>query len=631
MDNDGDLDLVTNNVEDEAFLIENLSLTNQGTDSSHYLSIILKGNTGNQFAIGAKVFVFVKRSMQMQEFQPVRGYQSSVDTKLLFGLAQNSIIDSLWVVWPDDHCQRLYGVKANQQLALAQENATEKFDYKIFHNTKVLLEETTGDLFIDFKHKENKFVEFTRETLLPHMLSTEGPGAAVGDVNGDGREDIFIGGGKWQTSRLFLQTAKGTFQSSNQNVFSRDSVQEEVDASFFDADLDNDQDLLVVTGGNEFTGTSPSLKPKLYRNDGKGNFSDSQGLPDLYITGSSASIADYDHDGDTDIFIGVRTIPYKYGIEPDNYLLQNDGKGNFSDVTANAAPSLKSFGFIKHSAWADIDRDQDLDLLIAAEWKPITILINTNGKFTPLKESGLEFTQGWWNHLSVADFDEDGDVDIIAGNQGLNAALKTSRSAPVKMYVSDFDKNGSVEQVVTHIVRNKEYPYYTRDEMVKQMPALKKKYLSFTKYASATVHDIFDATALKSAKVFEVYMFESIYIENKGHGKFAITPLPASVQFSSLNASVVDDFNSDGNLDVFVAGNFYPLNIQMGRFDASYGNLILGNGKGKFEVMPNKNSGIRLRGEVRELKKINIGERKHYIGFRNNDTVVSFSIKNNNN
>ena len=392
------------------------------------------------------------------------------------------------------------------------------------------------------------------------MLSAEGPAAAIADVNGDKLEDVFIGGAKWQISGLYLQTPKGNFRHSFQQVFRIDSTQENVDAAFFDADGDKDNDLLVVTGGNEFTGTSPYMQPKLYHNDGKRQFHSLGRIAEkfIYITGSSVSIADYDGDNDIDVFIGVRTLPFKYGIEPDNYLLKNDGKGNFTDVTDDVASSLRKFGFVKNSTWADIDNDGDKDLLIAAEWKPITILLNNNGKLEPLKDSGLEFSNGWWNNLEVADFDADGDLDIIAGNLGLNAALKTSRDKPVKMYVSDFDHNGTTEQVLTHFMKGKEYPYCTRDEMVKQMPGLKKKYLSFAKYASATIGDIFGEPVLEKAGLFEAYMFESVYIENKGGGKFDIKPLPSAAQFSSVSASAIDDFNGDGNLDAFPCGKFLP-------------------------------------------------------------------------
>ena len=630
LDNDGDMDLVSNNVDDEAFLMENLVRNiNSEFEPNHYLRVNLKGNLGNNFGLGTKVILFIKGKLQMQECMPTRGYQSSVDYRLLFGIGQEQMIDSLWVIWPDDFYQTLRVINANRQIQLDQRQANRKFDYGFFHHSNPLFESSTDKLGINFKHRENKFVEFTREGLMPHMMSTEGPAGAVGDVNNDGLDDVFIGGAKWQTSGLYLQTKKGTFVRSIQKCFDQDSIQEDVDAVFIDVDLDEDLDLLVVTGGNEFTGSSINQKPKLYLNNGKGNFSSSDGLPDLFITASSVSIADFDKDNDQDVFIGVRTIPYNYGVEPANHLLQNDGKGHFIDVTNLVAPSLMKFGFIKQSVWADIDGDEDLDLLLAAEWKPITILINEGGKLNllPLEGSGLEYSNGWWNHFQVADFDNDGDLDIVAGNLGLNSTLKTSRNEPVRMYVTDFDNNSSLEQVLAHFTNGKEYPYYTRDEMVKQLPHLKKKFLSYTKYAEATLADVFDEDVLRRAKLFEAYTFQSAYIENKGNLKFQLASLPSPVQFSTVNASVTDDFNSDGKLDIILAGNFYPLNIQMGRYDASYGNLLLGDGKGGFEVIPNKTSGISIKGEVRKLKSIMVGNKIHYISFRNNESILSFTLK----
>jgi enediyne biosynthesis protein E4 len=631
LDNDGDLDLVTNNVEDEAFVIENLSLNSkeEASNRHQYLRFRLKGDSLNQFGLGTKIFIFTGGQMQMQECQPVRGYQSAVDFRLTFGVGQSLTVDSLWVVWPDDSYERRFEVKTNQELELAKVNASGKFAYETFHKVTPLLEETTNDLSIDFKHKENKFVEFSREALLPHMLSAEGPAGAVADVNGDGLDDLYIGGAKWQTSALYIQTSNGSFKKTFQQAFVKDSIQEDVDAIFVDVDSDSDKDLVVITGGNEFTGSSVHLKPKLYLNDGKGNFSSSSGLPEIFATGSAVSVADFDNDNDPDIFIGVRAVQNHYGVEPDNYLLKNDGTGNFTDITAVAAPSLKKFGFIKEAIWTDIDGDKDADLILAAEWKPITILINTNGRLEPLplQDSGLEYSNGWWSHLQVADIDKDGDMDMIGGNLGLNSTLKASKDEPVKMYVSDFDNNGNIEQILTHNVAGREYPFYTRDEMVKQFPSLKKKFLSYNKYAAASMQEVFDGPTLKNAQLFEAYNFQSVYIENRGNLKFLVTPLPTAVQFSTVNSSVLDDFNDDGNMDVFVAGNFYPINIQMGRYDASFGCLLQGDGKGKFKLVPNKKTGIGLRGEIRNLQRIKVGERVHYIAFRNNQLPISFSKK----
>jgi hypothetical protein len=626
LDNDGDLDLIMNNVDDEAFLYENKirnSKNNETTQQPHFLQVVLKGKTGNYFGIGTKIFLYDRGSLQMQECIPTRGYQSAVDYTVTFGTSAHPV-DSVVVVWNDGTFHTLINVKIDQRIILHQKNASGVFDYSIFHNTDGLIKNASGEFNIPFKHKENKFVEFNREQLIPHMVSAEGPASAVADVNGDKREDIFFGGGKWQPGSIFIQTPSGTFVASPQPMLDADSVYEDVDAVFFDADGDQDYDLFVVSGGNEFSGKSPFRMPRLYLNDGKGLFAKANHhLPELYLNGSCVSIGDIDNDNDPDVFLGARSIPWKYGVKPDSYILCNDGNGKFVNATSNLAPSLKEFGLVKHAVWADIDNDNDKDLLIAAEWQPITILLNNNGKLTPmpLEDSGLEKSNGWWNVLQTGDFDHDGDQDIVAGNLGLNSKLKASLSEPVRMYVADVDKNDSIDQIVTHVVRGKEYPFHTRDEMTKQLPALKKKYLSYHKFAQATVQDIFGDDIFEEALKYEAYEFQSSYIENLGNYKFKIHPLPKAAQLSTVNALCIEDVDRDKNLDILLAGNFYPINIQMGRNDGSYGLLLKGNGRNGFTPIPGITSGFVVNGETRAIRKINISDNRCYLAIRNNDSI----------
>jgi hypothetical protein len=337
-----------------------------------------------------------------------------------------------------------------------------------------------------------------------------------------------------------------------------------------------------------------------------------------------------DGDGDVDLFLGARAQTWKYGVKPDSYIFFNDGKGNFKDVTDTVAPFLKKFGLVKQATWADMDGDHVADLIVAAEWAPITILLNKKNKLVPLslEGSGLDKSNGWWNIVQAADFDKDGDLDLIAGNLGTNSRLKASEKEPVKMFVADFDKNDSIDQILSHFVHGVEYPFHTRDEMTKQMPYLKKRYLSYHKFSEATLHDMYPEDLLKTAIEYDVYNFQTSYIENLGNGKFQVKALPKLAQFSTVNALVIEDFNGDGNEDVLAAGNFYPINIQMGRNDASYGVLLLGDGKGHFRAMGPGQSGISLKGEIRSMRKIKVGARQQYMAVRNNNTVEFFALKN---
>jgi hypothetical protein len=629
LDNDGDLDLLVNNVEDEAFLYENKTVdVKSSAPRNHFLQIMLTGPSQNTFGFGTKVFVYDEGDVQMQECMPTRGFQSSVDYRLIFGVGDQPEVDSLVVVWPDDSYQTVSDVKTDQHLKIDHKDADGAFDYSQFHHKGNLFSNVNDQFSIPYKHRENKFVEFNREGLLPHMLSAEGPACAVADVNGDGLQDLFAGGGKWQTGKILIQDINGQFIELAQPGLKMDSTMEDVDAVFFDADNDRDHDLFVVSGGNEFSGESTFRLSRLYLNDGKGNFSRSGRLPDIFMTGSSVSVSDVDSDGDKDLFLGARAIPWRYGVKPDSYLLTNDGSGNFKDETDRLAPALRKFGFVKQSTWADMDGDGHDDLIVAAEWSPVTIMLNKGGKLVPLAmgETGLENTSGWWNTLTPVDFDNDGDVDLIGGNLGLNSRLKASVSEPLRMYVKDFDKNDSIDQVLTHYIHHVEYPFYTRDEMTKQMPYLKKRFLSYRKFAEADFNTMFPESQLKEAERYEARMLETAAIENLGDGKFKVKSLGKAAQFSAVNTVLAGDFDRDDKIDLLLAGNFYPVNIQMGRNDQSYGLYLKGDGKGNFKALPPTESGFFIKGEVRRLIEVDIGGKTCYVAFRNNDSPELFTL-----
>jgi enediyne biosynthesis protein E4 len=625
LDNDGDLDIVVNNIEDEAFLYENTSIS-KSPSTQHYLKIKLNGKQGNNLGIGTKVLLYDGGKVQSLECIPTRGFMGAVDYPLIFGAA-DSEIDSVVVIWNDGAFEKLLKVKSDQVIVVNEVKAGGNFNYNRFHTKGLYFTET--DFVIPYRHRENSFVEFNRQQLLPHMLTAEGPASAVADVNGDGRDDIFLGGGKWQEASLLTQNPNGHFVRSMQPSISNDSIAEDVDAVFFDADNDKDQDLLVVSGGNEFFGASPNRNPRLYVNSSNGKFEKASQFQDIYLNGSCVSAADVDGDGDTDLFIGARSEPLKYGTKPDSYLFLNDGKANFTNVTASLAPDLLKFGFVKDAVWADIDGDKDNDLIIAAEWSAVSILINNKGKFEHLKDEdiGLENSNGWWSTVEAADIDRDGDLDLIAGNLGLNSKLKASQKEPVKLYVRDFDKNDSVDQVLTHFMKGKEYPFHTRDEMMKQMPSLKKKYLSYKKFSEASLTDLFTSSELKKADQFNATTFQSCIIENLGNLKFRIRNLPSAAQISTISSIVVDDVDKDGNVDLVTAGNFYPINIQLGRYDASYGLILKGDGKGSFTPLPAVSSGFSMEGEIRALRKIRVDGKTIYLGIRNNNSIEALELK----
>jgi enediyne biosynthesis protein E4 len=621
LDNDGDLDLVVNNVNMPPFIYRNE--TNKKTESN-FLMITLKGSGKNTEAIGTEVTLYHNGKENYQELIPMRGFQSTVDNRLHFGMGVAPTADSVVVNWPDGKCTVLRNIAANQFLMMDQKDAsdksctlTEKKQALVFQRT----EKITGP---DFKHKENDFNDFDRDRLLFQMLSDEGPHMAVGDVNGDGLDDIFICGAKDSPGALFVQERSGHFKKTNETLFEADRISEDTDCAFFDADGDGDQDLYVASGGNEFPESSSALTDRLYINDGKGNFVRSgQILPaGKYESTSCVQPADFDKDGDIDLFVGIRLRSFEYGLPGNGYLLENDGHGNFTNVTGKIAPGLTGIGMITDMTWADVNNDGDPDMVIVGDWMPVKLFINDHGKFTDRSEQfGLSNTEGWWNTIIAKDLDGDGKVDFVLGNQGLNSRFKASSARPVTMYVNDFDLNGSVEQIICCYNGDKSYPVAMKDDLIKQIPSLAAKLKKYDDYKDATIEDIFSPDVLKRSVKLNAQYMESCLMINTGQGSFQLTPLPVESQFSPVYAIFADDFDHDGICDIIIGGNQYRAKPETGINDASYGLFLKGYNGGTWKSIPSLKSGFFTKGEIRDLKILNINGSRIIAVARNNDNL----------
>jgi hypothetical protein len=632
LDNDGDLDLIVNNVNMPAFVYRNQSI--QQHPENKFLKVVLEGEGQNRFGIGTRVTVHYNNTIAYQEEMPMRGFESTVDSRLNFGLGKTDKVDSVVVQWNDGREQIIKDAKPNQTLILKQSNAVIiKPHTSNSPLTAPLFTASSSNYGINFVHKENDFVDFDRDKLTFHMLSTEGPRMAKGDVNGDGLEDFYICGAKGQPGALYLQTADGQFKPSNEALLEKDKGSEDTDCLFFDADGDGDQDLFVCSGGNEFSANSTDLISRLYFNDGKGNFTKSpQLLPSATIFESTSCVtaADYDGDGDQDLFVGVRLKPFLYGYACKGYVLQNNGKGSFTDVTEQIAPALKEAGMITDAKWFDYDKDGKPDLVVTGEYMPVRIFHNENGK--QLKETttaaGLQNSSGWWNRIVIADINGDGYDDIIAGNHGLNSRFKCSDNKPVSMYVSDFDENGSVEQIITCYNGDKAYPMALRHDLVAVLPYLKKKYLKYDSYKEQTIEDIFTKEQLAKAVKLEAKEMRSSAIINNKNGTFTLKALPTEAQFSTVSGISVSDYDGDGKADILLGGNFYQSKPEAGIYDASYGLLLKGDGKGNFKAIDESQSGILVKGQVRNITSIKAGKKNLTIFSMNNEAPKIFEMTN---
>ncbi|MGW9685051.1 VCBS repeat-containing protein [Flagellimonas sp. 2504JD1-5] len=620
LDNDGDLDLIVNNIDEKAFVYRNNSELIEG---NNYLKIKLKGSKDNKFGVGAKVEVEYNGNTVVQEMMPSRGYQSSVPYNLIFGLGKDSVVQRLKINWPDGKEQVLQNISANTTQELFNDDAITILESKISEESSALMIATT-DTLIRYRHVENEYNDFKRERLLPHQLSTQGPRITQGDINGDGLEDVFIGGAKGSSGQLFQQSRSGDFLVQNNDFLLEDINSEDIGAEFFDADNDGDLDLYVVSGGNAFDKNAQELQDRMYINDGKGNFKKKKGaLPQMLTSGSCISVGDLDNDGDLDLFVGGRVVPGEYPTSPRSYVLINDGNGNFEDKTKAVNPDLEFPGMVTDAVWADINSDDQLDLIVVGEWMPIRIFTNDGSVLNEIADApGTENSEGLWNKIIADDFDGDGDMDFVLGNFGLNSQLKASADEPVSLYVKDFDNNGSVDPILCSYTMGEEFPVFSKDDLVEQLNGLKNKYVSYEDYANEKITDIFSAQELENSTVFQAKNFNSGYLENLGNNQFQFIALPKEAQLSPVYGILSADFNGDGHKDLLLGGNFFGTRVKYGRYDASKGTLLLGNGKGGFKSTSASEHGLNISGEVRDLALLKLTGDKKVVVFVKNDAPV---------
>jgi len=623
LDNDGDLDLVVNNIDEPALIYRN---TANDSMNKPFVDVRLKGDEHNINALGSKLVLFTGGQIRTYEKYPVRGFLSSMELPLHIGL-DHTHVDSVFLIWPDNTCQRIGLSPARQPLTFTYTKGLPLFDYAILKdhrkNPARPMEDITKSTGLLHKHKENDFHEFDREPLIPHMLSTEGPALAVGDINKDGLQDVFIGSSKWEKSVVFLQQPSGKFIPTVQPDLDKDSTYEDVDACWADVNMDGNPDLLVASGGNEYYGDDPKLTPRVYLGDGKGHLSKlDNAFTNLFINASCITVSDIDGDGFPDLFIGGRSVPFNYGQVPRSYLLRGDGKGKFMDATEKFAPGLAHIGFVTSAQWFDLDKDGRQDLLLTTEWgSPTAFLRQGNGFIKKI----LTNKKGWWNFLLPVDIDGDGDIDLVAGNLGLNSRLHASETEPVRLYYNDFDGNGKKEQVLTYYLNGKELPFANKSELEKQMPTLKKNFLYAEDFAKASLNDLFPVEQLRHSDTLMADYFSNALLINDGHLDFQPKALPWEAQLSSYRGALVINANNDSLPDVLLVGNYYDNNIQMGRYDADYGTILLNEGHDSVTVTPI--NGLVLKGQVRHIHPIDIHRVPSYILVRNNDStcIIRFS------
>ncbi|MEM6963286.1 MAG: VCBS repeat-containing protein [Bacteroidota bacterium] len=621
LDNDGDLDLVVNNIEGEAFLYKNRA----EHTGNNFIKIKLEGEKNNPFGLGAKVTIRSGEDKQYHEFKNVRGYLSSVEPILHFGIGKNTTIDEIQVEWLNGLVSRLENIKANELITIKIQNAQPKENLAKVSPTPLLFNISNRAFAAPIRHRENAYDDYKDQILLPHKLSQTGPCLAVGDVNGDGKEDFFVGGANGQRGQLFLQKANQNFVPLTNEVFEKDKNYEDVGATFFDADGDGDLDLYVVSGGNEMRNPR-YYQDRLYLNE-NGEFVASKNLPITLSSGSCVKAFDWDDDGDQDLFVGGRVSVGKYPHAPRSYLLENVN-GKFRDATEKLAPEIAKIGMVTDATWMDVAGDATPELIVVGEWMPISIFQKTKKGFQSITSNfGLEKTTGWWNSISATDIDNDGDMDFVVGNLGLNYKFHASEKKPFVVFAKDFDRNGTNDVFLAKYNEDELVPIRGKECSSQQLPILNQKFKTYQQFAESNIHEILDNQTQNALK-YEAQMFESVWLENK-NGQLIVHPLPKLAQLSAINGIVPRDLNQDGKMDLILAGNKYESEIETTRADASIGLVMLQIGSQRWQPLPSDASGFFVPQNVKAMETIQIGvEKAVLVGVNNGEIQLWKSSKN---
>lgn len=613
LDNDGDLDLVVNNVNMPSYVYRN----NTDTSQNRSIRVNLYDQSKNTRAIGSRLIAYAGEDQYTVDHFPSRGFESSVDYTLHLGVGAHKYIDSLMIIWPKDGAEMFYNIPTNQLIEITKSGIS-NIKKPTSNEYSSLVK---SDLAIPFIHEENNFVDFDRDRLLPQMFHNLGPAIAIGDVNGDGNDDLYIGGAKGFSGGLFLSNRE-KFMEIKMPDSEKNSLSEDTDNIFFDCDNDGDLDLYVASGGRAFSKSSSALADRLYINNGKGDFQLSNGLLpfEQYFSTATAVANDYDADGDLDLFVGERFHPFQYGQSVRGYLLQNDGSGKFADITSSYSPDLLEMPMITDATWADINGDNASDLIVATEWGAIHLFINENGKLiNKTKESTLDQFTGWWNVVETLDIDHDGDMDIVAGNHGKNSFFRNN----TRLYQDDFDENGTIDYLICHKIGDQYYPIADRDELIKQLPGLKKKILHFSDYSNMDIAELLGAEVLNKAKISEAAVLESSIFINE-NGRFNRLPIPSEMQLAPIYAILIEDINQDGFDDILVGGNQYLVKPQFGRYDALP--LTIWFGIEQMIEKP-KVEMTGIFGQIRDIKSLKVEGKTRVILGKNNESIGVYEIQ----